>query len=129
MYKDIDTYITRKCQCVKQKRPNSEDRALLVPIKSKYPFEIVSLDFLKVDKAKGGFEYVQHLQPKPNLQKQLQRICTTITYSHMGFHLKFIMIVDVNSITRHFKNYINFVVSNHQKPLHIILLGTEKMSG
>ena len=58
MYKDIDTNIRRKCQCVKQKRPNREDRAPLVPIKSTYPFEIVLLDFLKVDKAKGGFEYV-----------------------------------------------------------------------
>ena len=69
MYKDIDTYITRKCQCVKQKRPNSEDRALLVPIKSKYPFEIVSLDFLKVDKAKGGFEYVQAFATKTKSAK------------------------------------------------------------
>ena len=58
MYKDIDTYIRRKCQSVKQKQPNREDRASLVPIKSTYPFEIVSLDFLKFDKAKGGFEYV-----------------------------------------------------------------------
>ena len=58
MYKDIDTYIRRKCRCVKQKRPNGEGRAPLVPIKSTYPFEIVSLDFLKLDKAKGGFEYV-----------------------------------------------------------------------
>ena len=58
LLKDIDTYIRRKCQCVKQKRPNREDRALLVPIKSTYPFEIVSFNFLKVDKAKGDFEYV-----------------------------------------------------------------------
>ena len=58
MYKDIDTYIRKKCQCVKQKRPNREDRAPLVPIKSTHPFEIVSLDYLKLDKAKGGFEYV-----------------------------------------------------------------------
>ena len=58
MYKDIDTYIRRKCQCVKQKWPNWEDGAPLVPIKSTYPFEIVSLDFLNVNKVKGGFEYV-----------------------------------------------------------------------
>ena len=58
MYKGIATYIRRKYQCVKQKRPNREDRAPLVPIKSTYPFEITSLDFLKLDKAKGGFEYV-----------------------------------------------------------------------
>ena len=58
MYKDIDTYIRRKFQSVMQKRPNREDRAPLVPIKSTYAFEIVSLDFVKSNKAKGGFEYV-----------------------------------------------------------------------
>ena len=54
----MDTYIRRKCQCVKQKRPNREYRYTLVPIKSTYPFEIVSLDFSKLGNAKGGFEYV-----------------------------------------------------------------------
>ena len=58
MYKDIDIYIRRKCQCAKQKQPNWKDRAQLVPVKSTYPLEIVSFDFLKLDKAKGGFEYV-----------------------------------------------------------------------
>ena len=45
----------------------------------------------------------RRLQPKPNRQKQLQRSCTTITYLHMGFHLKFTMIVDVNSVIRYLK--------------------------
>ena len=58
MYKSINPYIRRKYQCVKQKRPNREDGVPLVPIKSTYPFEIASLDFLKLDKAKEGFEYV-----------------------------------------------------------------------
>ena len=58
MYKNIDTYIRKKWHFVKQKQPNREVRASIVPIKSTYPFEIVSLDFLKLDKAKAGFEYV-----------------------------------------------------------------------
>ena len=58
MYKDVDTYIRWKYQSVKQKQPNRGDRAPLVPIRSTYPFEIVSLNFLKVDRAKGGFEHV-----------------------------------------------------------------------
>ena len=140
MYKDIDTYIRRKCPFVKEKQPNWEDRAWLVPIKSTYPFEIVSLDFLKLDKAKKILnmfllwritspDMFRHLSPKPNLQKELQRSCTTITFSHMRFHLKFVMIMDVNSIIRYLQNYISFVASNHWKPLHIILVGMHRLSG
>ena len=87
IYKDIDTYIRRKLPRVKQKQPNWEDPVPLVPIKTTYPFEIRLFEFFKMDKAKGDFEYVfvvndhciryaRHLQPKPNLQKHLQRSCT-----------------------------------------------------
>lgn len=58
MYRDIETFVTKQCKCIKRKKPNRSDRAPLVPIESQYPFEIVSMDFLKLDKAKGGYEYV-----------------------------------------------------------------------
>ena len=57
MAKDIQYYIQKKCRCIVNKKPNRQDRAPLVPIKATYPFEIVSVDFLKLDKCKGGFEY------------------------------------------------------------------------
>ena len=58
MYRDIESFVTKKCQCIKRKKPNRSERAPLVPIESQYPFEIVSMDFLKLCKSKGGYEYV-----------------------------------------------------------------------
>ena len=58
MASDIETYIRRKCRCIVTKKPNIPDRAPLVPIKATYPFEMVSLDFLKLDVCHGGYQYV-----------------------------------------------------------------------
>ena len=58
MSKDITQYIRKKCRCVVSKKPNVVERAPLVPIEVTYPFEMISIDFLHLDKCKGGFEYV-----------------------------------------------------------------------
>ena len=57
MKKDI-TYIRKKCACVASKKPNVLHKAPLVPILASCPFEMVCIDFLKLDRCKGGFEYV-----------------------------------------------------------------------
>ena len=58
MITDIIYFIKKKCSCVVSKKPNVQERAKLVPIGASYPFEVVSIDFLHLDKCKGGFEYV-----------------------------------------------------------------------
>ena len=58
MASDIENHIRRKCRCIVTKKPNIPDRAPLVPIKATHPFQMVSLDFLKLDKCQGGYEYV-----------------------------------------------------------------------
>ena len=58
MAADIDHYIKKKCSCVITKKPNVQERAPLVPIHATKPFEMISIDFLQVDKCKGGFEYI-----------------------------------------------------------------------
>ncbi len=58
MSSDIEHYIRRKCRCIVTKKPNIGDKAPLVPIKATYPFQMVSIDFMKLDKCQGGFEYV-----------------------------------------------------------------------
>ena len=58
MRSDIEDHIRKKCRCIVSKRPNVQQTAPLVPIESSYPFELVCIDFLKLDKCKGGFQYV-----------------------------------------------------------------------
>ena len=57
MQKDIETHIRKKCRCIISKKPNVPDKAPLVPISATYPFELVSIDYLHLDRCKGGYEY------------------------------------------------------------------------
>lgn len=56
---DIDHYVLRTWSCIKQKKPCRETSAPLKPIITTYPFEFVSVDFLQLEKCKGGYEYIQ----------------------------------------------------------------------
>ena len=57
MQKDVEFYVRNKCRCIMLKRPPIPDRASLVPINATCPFEMVSIDILHLDRAKGGYEY------------------------------------------------------------------------
>lgn len=46
------------CSCLKYKRPNRPIRARLTNITTTYPFELGSIDFIHLEKCKGGFEYI-----------------------------------------------------------------------
>lgn len=58
MQREIEHYFTQNCTCLKQKKPCRETRAPLTPIVTTQPFELVSIDFLHLDKCKGGYEYI-----------------------------------------------------------------------
>jgi len=58
MQTEIEDYVKRKCVCLKNKRPSHETKAPLTNIVTTQPFELVSVDFLHLDKCKGGYEYV-----------------------------------------------------------------------
>lgn len=58
MQRDIEHYVTKTCTCLKQKIPCKEARAPLTSIVTTQPFELVSIDFLHLDKCKGGYEYI-----------------------------------------------------------------------
>ena len=49
--------IQKRCRCIVNKKPGVPEKAPLIPVTAQYPFEIVAVDFLKLDKCKGGFEY------------------------------------------------------------------------
>ena len=55
---DIINFVRKKCRCIVTKKPNVEDRAPLIPIQATYPFEMIEIDYLHLDKCQGGFEYV-----------------------------------------------------------------------
>lgn len=57
MQREIEQYVM-SCACLKQKKPSRESRAPLVNIVTTQPFELVSVDFLHLDKCRGGYEYI-----------------------------------------------------------------------
>ena len=58
MAADVNLFITRKCKCIKDKRPNIEQRAPLEQITTTAPMQMLSVDYLHLDKSKGGYEYL-----------------------------------------------------------------------
>ena len=58
MSTDINQFVTKKCRWLRSKKPNVLERAPLCNITSTEPFELVTLDYLHLDKCKEGFEYV-----------------------------------------------------------------------
>ena len=58
MQSDIEDFIGNRCQCIKQWRPVSHTRDPLKPIVTTAPFEMVSIDFMHLEKCSGGYEYI-----------------------------------------------------------------------
>lgn len=58
MQRDITDFITKKCCCLKQKPPTFRQREPLQPIITSAPLEIVSVDYLHLEKSSGGYEYI-----------------------------------------------------------------------
>ena len=58
MQRDIENYVTRVCHCIKQKRPATQPRAEMQNIQTAAPFELISLDFVHLEKSSGGYEYI-----------------------------------------------------------------------
>ena len=58
MQREIEDYVMRRCVCLKHKKPCRETRAPLTNIVTTHPFELVAVDFLHLDRCKGGYEYI-----------------------------------------------------------------------
>ena len=54
MQKSIENFIRKRCRCIISEKPNVPERAPMVPITSTFPFELVSIDYLHLDRGKGG---------------------------------------------------------------------------
>ena len=55
---DIDFFIGNVCQCLKQRAPVTKTCAPLQPIMTMSSFELVSIDFVHLEKSRGGYEYI-----------------------------------------------------------------------
>jgi len=58
MYNDIKHFVKCSCRCIKQKKPNLTAKAPMNNIVTSAPFELVSIDFLHLDKSNSGYKYV-----------------------------------------------------------------------
>ena len=58
MQEDVEKFISCKCSCISNKKPTRPFAEQLGSIETSSPFELVSLDFLHLEKSSGGYEYI-----------------------------------------------------------------------
>ena len=58
MAPEIEHYVTKRCRCIKDKPPARHIRAKMQSIMTTAPMELVSIDFLHLEKSSGGYEYI-----------------------------------------------------------------------
>ena len=58
MQQNISNFISQRCQCLKQKPPHYTPREPLQPIVTSAPFEVISIDYLHLERSSGGYEYI-----------------------------------------------------------------------
>ena len=58
MKRDVENYVSKECVCIKQKKPAVQAKEELTSIHTTTPFELLSLDFVHLERAVGGYEYI-----------------------------------------------------------------------
>ena len=58
MAAEIECYIIHVCPCMKDKPPIRRKAAPMQVIFTSFPIELVSIDFLHLEKSKGDYEYI-----------------------------------------------------------------------
>ena len=58
MRADITHYVSKVCHCLKQRKSPTHVNALLQPILSTAPFQLVSMDYVHLEPSSGGYQYI-----------------------------------------------------------------------
>ena len=58
MQQHVEHFTANVCRCLKQKKPSGPTRAPLQPITTSEPFELINIDYLHLERSRGGFEYI-----------------------------------------------------------------------
>jgi transposase InsO family protein len=58
MERDITEFINQSCLCLIQKKPHSQKKAPLQPIITTVPMELLTIDFVKLERGTGGNQYI-----------------------------------------------------------------------
>ena len=58
MKRNIEYFVQKACPCLKQRKPACHTRAPLMNLTSTMPFDLVSIDYVHLEKSKGGAEYL-----------------------------------------------------------------------
>ena len=53
----IKWFVQKQCRCIVNKQPNLKERAPLHPMSARSPFEMISIDFIELEKCSGGYRY------------------------------------------------------------------------
>ena len=58
MSSDVEAFITERCRCLAQKKPGRRQEAELQSIDTSSPLELITIDYLKLEKGVGGYQYI-----------------------------------------------------------------------
>ena len=58
MKQDIEHFVQKACSCLKQRKPAHHTRAPLMNLTSTMPFDVVSIDYVHLEKSKVDAEYL-----------------------------------------------------------------------
>ena len=96
---DVADYVSRCDRCIRRK-PSTIQKAPLVSIKTTYPLELVSIDYLSLERSKGGYEnvlvimdhFTRYAQAYPTTNqtaKTTARVLFDNFVCHYGFPARF----------------------------------------